>query len=624
MIFKIEKFFVYLALICVIINYKSLAAQDLDMSPTRLTPQLNASSPENKMPTDEVVLPIIIPPSSKKRTPINIDETELEKIDSDSVGSLMLADGGFGVNMWEGSDKSRIEKLLPRIPINSLSSEIRTLTRRLLLSAATPPMNNNETLLSTKKEEFSSESNIIAKTGGTLLEMRIERLWAMGDVIGVESLLKVAPNRNINPILLKNQTNVFFFLNDNSRACSIVASQIKNVDDPYWQKALVYCQTLAGERSKAILGVNLMMEMGETDKVFLGLVNSLLGLDNFKITNLINPTPLHFSMLRAAKIKLTRKFVSTNNPSILKIIALSPNADAELRIDVAERAEALGLIDAKVVQQLYIGTDLKNSEVVTLSPVKTKSEVIERVLLYRKVLEEKVENRKAELLDQIFKSARERGSFLSTVRIYIGIMRGLEATEDLIWFAPEAIRVLLAVGDYEYADNWFNLLHSSDLDDEKIRVLRDEIVPLSRLAGQVTDENWDNIQLDKWWNIESILKKNTPGYSENSNHRALLLYNLFEALGNDVPDRRWDALVSDDKSAIIIETQPALLRMLERAQREKKLAETVLLSLLVLGHSDITQVNPMVIRQIISGFKKVGLHREARNLAIELAVSVGL
>ena len=155
-------------------------------------------------------------------------------------------------------------------------------------------------------------------------------------------------------------------------------------------------------------------------------------------------------------------------------------------------------------------------------------------------------------------------------------------------------------------------------------MLRDEIVPLSRLAGQVTDENWDNIQLDKWWNIESILKKNTPGYSENSNHRALLLYNLFEALGNDVPDRRWDALVSDDKSAIIIETQPALLRMLERAQREKKLAETVLLSLLVLGHSDITQVNPMVIRQIISGFKKVGLHREARNLAIELAVSVGL
>ena len=82
--------------------------------------------------------------------------------------------------------------------------------------------------------------------------------------------------------------------------------------------------------------------------------------------------------------------------------------------------------------------------------------------------------------------------------------------------------------------------------------------------------------------------------------------------------------MNDDKSAIILETQPALLRMLERSQREKKIAETVLLSLLVIGHPDITQVNPIVLRLVVTGLKEVGLHKEARNLAIELAVSVGL
>ena len=624
MTFKLDQFFLYLTLISVIFNFSPLAAQNTDMSPTPLTPQLDITPPENIKSANEKSIPIIIPPSSKTRTPIKINEVELEKIDSDSVGSLLLADGGFGMDMWQGSNRSRIEKLLPRIPINSLSSEIRALTRRLLLSAATPPMNKAESLPNTQTQEPSIKPNLNTPTGRSLLEIRIERLWAMGDVTAVESLLKVAPNRNINPILLKNQTDVFFFLNDNSRACSLVASQIKNVDDPYWQKALVYCQTLAGERSRAILGINLMMEMGENDKVFLALINSLLGIDNFKITSITNPTPLHFSMLRAAKIKLTNEFVSTKNPSILKIIATSPNANDEFRIDVAEQAEALGLIDAKVVQQLYIGAEIDISKGDNLSTLRIKKNPLNRALLYRKILAEKVSNTKAEILTEIFNGARDRGRFLSTARIYHGVVRSMEATEDLVWFAPEAIRVLLAANDYEYVDMWFNLLRESDLDGEKIAVLRDEIAPLSRLAGQVLDDDWDNIQLDKWWNIESILKKKTPGYSKTSNHRALLLYNLVEALGDEVPDRRWDALISDDKSAIILETQPALLRMLERSQREKKIAETVLLSLLVIGHPDITQVNPIVLRHVVRGLKEVGLHKEARNIAIELAVSVGL
>ncbi len=60
-------------------------------------------------------------------------------VDPEAVGLLEEADGGFGFDMWRGTRRPLVERLLPRLAAGSTSRARNDLTRRLLLSTATPP-----------------------------------------------------------------------------------------------------------------------------------------------------------------------------------------------------------------------------------------------------------------------------------------------------------------------------------------------------------------------------------------------------------------------------------------------------------------------------------------------------
>ena len=42
-------------------------------------------------------------------------------IDPSSIGLLTEENGGFGFDMWAGSDRAFIETLVPRLPVRTLS-----------------------------------------------------------------------------------------------------------------------------------------------------------------------------------------------------------------------------------------------------------------------------------------------------------------------------------------------------------------------------------------------------------------------------------------------------------------------------------------------------------------------
>ena len=341
-----------------------LSAQPTLLAPSKnLRPLLDDKSPDSTsrpsdLPSWMKAKPVNPPPplSVRARTPIKIKVEELDKIDSDSVGVLTEEQGGFGFNMWAGTNRSLVKKLLTKLPIKSPSRTMRSLMRRLLLSAAKSPSKATSInkVLAPHVSPLPAE---VVEAEGELLIMRIERLFAMGDTNAVYNLLKVAPNRTTNPILLKLEADVLFLSNDNSRACDLVLRQISNLEIPYWQKASIYCQALAGNHDEANLGANLLREIGEKDEVFFGLINSLTGITKYIIVSLSNPTPLHFSMIRAAKLKLPKDITSSNNPVVLKTIATSPNAEPALRIETAERAEAIGVLDTEVLRQIYAGVN---------------------------------------------------------------------------------------------------------------------------------------------------------------------------------------------------------------------------------------------------------------------------
>lgn len=595
------------------------------LAPSPVLTNLQPTMPSAIQPTT-----LAPPPSIRARVPLKINVEELQEIDSDSVGTLTAEQGGFGINMWEGTSRSLVEKLLPKLPVNSSSRTMRDLMRRLLLSAATAPGSVNpldNQLASAQIGAAPVLAPPAKKVGesGKILAMRIERLSAMGDVAAVDSLLKVAPGRDTDYALLKAETDVLFLSNDNARACPLIASQIRNIDTPYWQKAFIYCQVLAGEHDKASLGADMLRETGDKDEVFFGLINTLTDVEKFKLTSLKNPTPLHFSMIRAAKVKLPKDVTSSNNPAVLKTIATSPNAEAALRIDAAERAEAMGALDTDVLRQLYAGvTFTKETLDTALSQASIERTSLSRALLYRKALVESIATAKAEILAQVFKLAREGGLFQSTARVYHRILKDLPATQDLVWFAPEAARALLAAGDGASAEIWFNVLRTTGIVDEKAAALRDQLAPLARLTGHTSDEDWSTTKLDAWWKAETATSEEKPVDIAAAHTRATLMYSLLEALGDPVPARRWEALLDGPPQSSTVMPQSALWRSLNKAVDEVKRGEVVLLGMLALGQAGPTQVNPIVLRQVVTSLRLVGLSNEARALALEAAVAAGL
>lgn len=569
------------------------------LQPAALTPPVVGAAPAASTPS-----PQVLTRTTPRLDPLlKIEVDTLSGIDPDSVGALTEDNGGFGLAMWQGSRRELVENLLPKLPVSTSSRAMRQMMRGLLLSAATVPQGE-------KKQ--------------SLVNLRINRLAAMGDVAGVKALLQVSPRRSVDPVLLRSETEMLFLANDNGRACPLVASSIRDKTTAFWQKAFVFCQALAGQHEKAALGASLLDERDVKDPVFFGLIDKLGGGNAFQIETLKDPTPLHFAMVRAAKAQLPADIIASNNATALRTIATSPNAIPELRLDAAERAETMGALPTDVVRQLYSGITLTDDAGAGSVGAASDARALARALLYRKALVESVPAAIAEVLDRVLKQAREEGQYGMTARIYEKMLIELPPSQDLVWFAPEAVRALLAGGSPQAATNWFAILRASASFSKESAEILDDLLPLARLTAAEEAADWSADEVGNWFTVQLKSKEGEPVDRDGAFTRAELLYNLLEALGDTVPDRHWGPLLAGPPQIATVIPRPALWRGLAVAANNGRVGETVLLSLLTLGQAGPNQANPTVIRRVIMALRAVGLEADARALAIETAIAAGI
>ena len=536
-------------------------------------------------------------------SPVRIEVDQLRRISPDSVGTLTAGQGGFGIDMWAGTGRQVIETLLPRLPVRTTSRAMRNLMRRLLLSTATAPPGG--------------------ENAKSLVAMRLDALAALGDVAGIGVLIKAAPSRGITEELLRAEADLLFATNDNARACPLVAGQIKDDVSTYWQKAFIFCQSLAGEHDRASLGVGLLREEGEDDPVFFGLIDRLSGVEKFEIESLSNPTPLHFAMVRASRARLPLDVISSDNPSVLRTVATSPNARPEIRVDAAERAENIGALRTDVLRQLYAGVTF--SEEALDNPL-TRAEgdrsPLSRALLYRKALVESVPTALAEVLNRAFGLAREGGRFMAAARAYSGILGNLIPTQDLAWFAPSAVRAAVAAGDADTAVRWLATLRAGAVLNEEAALERNRLMPLLRLAGLSDEGGIDEQALRRW--AEDAAPAADGGSGEQPARRASLLFNILESLGDEVPPELWAGLLAGPPRAPVLMPRAAIWRTLGDAAENGRIGETVLLALLTLGEAGPAEADPIVLGRVLSSLRRAGLETDARAIALEAAVAAGL
>ena len=555
-----------------------------------------------------------------------VQEGTLQAIDADAVGTLSAAEGGFGETMWQGTPRALIDALLPRLPVGVESVAMRGLARRLLLSAAVPP-----------KAEDRTDGKADGKAGG-LIAKRIGLLVAMGDLAAAESLLAVTPSRGDDPALARIEADVRLLANDNARACGLAAAHIRDTDSPFWQKALIFCQALAGEHAKAALGVGLLRELGTDDKVFFALVDALAGggapsakpipAKDAKtgkdarpapkiLDSMPSPTPLTLAMARAANLPLPADVLALNQPAVLRVVATSPGGPIEMRLEAGERAEAAGTLPTETLRQLYMAVNFSEEALANpLSRAEAESGPLSRALLYRTALVQTVPTAQAEAVSRAFALARKGGRYPSAVRTFTPILKRIPPSTELIWFAPEMVRAALVGGEAEMAKAWFGILRASALFNPESASAVAALRPVLRLAGSEETADWKPADFATWWD-------GTRGRPEGRK-RAELLFSLLDAFGDAAPEALWAGLLEGAQRVTAALPQPALWFRLRDAAAAGRPGETVLLSLLTLGDSGPAAAEPVQLHDVLARLKAIQREADARALAVEAVLAAGL
>ncbi|MHA1112939.1 MAG: hypothetical protein ACTSRY_00330 [Alphaproteobacteria bacterium] len=546
---------------------------------------------------------------------------KLGAVDPDSAGVLDADRGGLGIDMWKGSDRALVERLLARLPVRTRSPVLRDLARRLLLSTATAP------------SALSASAG--AGRGGGLMAIRMDRLAAMSDLLAVERLSRVASPEAENAAMARVQVESLLIRNDNAGACAKVRAVARHQRNAFWQRVLIFCQALASEHDKAALGLDLLRETGTpADDAFVKLVNALAGDSAAVVDSLPEPAPLHLAMMRAARLPLPPDVTFSADPNVLSTIARSPNASLELRLEAAEKAEAMGALAPESLAQIYASIEFTVEELSQAAEgAKADSATAEettaeekapadgpraRGLLYRVAGAQADMAGRARVLRTALHAAARSGHYATVVRVNLPLVVEIAPDSGLIWFAADAARALYAVGRATDAAAWLDLVAGLADHDPAAAVARNALWPLAELLDGAGVRDWTPKMLAAWHAEIAATDLDV------ADARGALLYGLLEALGEPVPDAAWTAMLREPFLASGILPVPPLWQALRRAAAAKRVGETVLLVLVALGDDGTARAHPMAMAAAVAGLRAVGLTAEARGLALEAALAAGI
>jgi hypothetical protein len=582
-------------------------AQD---GPVRLMPRRDLSNPVPQSQPSQPSQPSegAAPGAPEQETqPLpEIQVKDLGSVDPEAVGTLDAASGGFSANMWLGTPRSTIERLIGSVPAEIRSPVMRGLAERLLLTAAALP----------PADPASSGE----KATRSILSLRVERLQAMGLVDAARALIEASPTRARDPELIRLYVENLLLANDLGGACAETKRDAANLVSHFWQRMTIFCQLLAGDNDGAQFGANVLAESPDAaDKPFLTIVDMMEQKRPARLDSLPSPTPLDLAMLRSMNAPLPADVVDKAAPPILRAIGISPNADLDLRLHAAERAALVGAIDIKRLAQIYMSIEFSENELNNaLSTAEKNWTPRGRALLYRAARMQTVPTAKAAVVQKAFELGRRDGHLLLLVRLYRDILKGIPVSADLAWFAGEAAKGLLALGEKDAARPWVTLLRERELRDEDARKARDRLWALAIMAGDDRYRVDDMESMSAWLNV---LREEEPDLAYE---RAGLALVLMQAIGVQVPANYWQTLLQPPRRSPVLVPPPAFIPALEEAVRGGRLGESVLISILTLGPDGTLGADASLLRDVIVALRTSGLETEGRTLALEAAFVNGL
>ena len=532
------------------------------------------------------------------------------------IGLLSEAEGGLGDDMWAGTPLALVLNLLPRLPVEVASPVMQSLRLRLLVSTAIPPEDN----------PGSDSAPALDPDGKALVAARIERLAAAGDLDAVNQLLK------FKPLTIENQAYAQVrvrseLLNGNlHEVCRMTRNHLGGRQGVgvgvMWQKIMAFCLVLDRQDAQVELYRQILYESEVEDEAFFNLLSGLSNGEIEPLERLARTEPLHLAMLRTARRVIPDGALEAASPSVLRSIATSPNASLSLRLEAAERAEAIGALKTEVLRRIYASVPVSAEQGADASALADRQPgPSASAILYQVVqIDDQIEGR-ARALSAAWRNGRHSGRYMTAVRVNLPQVRTIRPSAELAWFAADAGRALLAAGDSVGARAWLMAMVPLARDGQTDAAAA--VLALAPLLNLNVSEGRDTVLasiigkvLENWWQGE-VANNGAHRYQ-----RATRLYTVLSALGHGVPAKLWLPLY-EVPGGDPQQGHTALLIGLELAAAASRRGEVVLLSLLLLGDRGPGWSDTITLGRIVLALRQVGLERDAAAVAFEGLLAAG-
>lgn len=519
----------------------------------------------------------------------------LSEIDPDSVGVIDDSTGGLGANMWDGLDRATVTRVVGLLPQRIQSPAQRDLLRRLLLTHARAPARS--------------------ENAPSLFPLRVAALFAAGDLDSTMALIASAPPGNSEEFLVRTQVESRLFANDTAGACTQVQGPGQAYKDIYWQQATAFCLALADKRGEASLMAEVLEERSSAiNPAFFAAMEQLSGATPPPVESLKAPLALYLSMMRVASLSLPGDVTENASPAALKGVALSPNATLELRLIAAEDAATLGVLSGKTLTDIYSAVRF---EPAILANARNEAAGIwgapGRALLMRVAAFSQSAEDRAAALQQAIRIAREKGGMRITALATRPFIDVLQTDAGMEKFAPDLARAQILAGNLASARIWLDFAWATAGDS----AARAGLWPLASLMLPAEQQVITPEQMQGWWQSQ-------PRGAAEAVTRAGILFSLLEAFGVEVPATLWGGLIGNGAPSQSLAPPPAILKALARTAANGQKGGVVALALIALGEAGPVPENLVAVEAAIRALRAVGLVEEARQIALETAVTAGL
>ncbi|MCH2548488.1 MAG: hypothetical protein MK031_00360 [Alphaproteobacteria bacterium] len=626
---------------CVISNLAALGQEANNLpGPVSLVPKVEVTKPRpSKSFSSQVKPEITIKSVQVSETPDRLPNPEVSQ---SSIGEVLVGqkEDKIDENFWKGISQESAVRLISSIPNRLRSSAANNLARRILL------MNFYS--------DYNSEGSV------SLLRLRLEKLISMGALQDASLILDELTNESVKNALVEQKVSVKLLTSNLSGACQLVREFETGFVSEFGQKLVVFCQLLNMEYEGARRGLELLSEQNlVADEIFFELSNSIISGKPPALEVLNSPgkaNALNLAMIRVVGAQVPHWFASSESPSLLKAIATTSDASRQSRLMAIRRAAKWGALSPEEIANVYIELGITEDEIVeVLLEPGNASAGLRLAVIYLASISDDMAISRAEGLQQMWYLAKEYDEWHIAVKLTSSKLNLIKPSSSLLWFASDAISANLAVGQNSQALEWFREISSVVNSDPDADVTYTKMWPSLRLAyGKELSPNmsektynedekslklnhneetensgrkikqksyiltkkqlaWNNQKLSKWIAIQ---EEEGPGGAKNIAN----MLALFDALGEPLAKELWLRANTDDIEKI---TFPSLEVHfgLKRAAESGSVAETAFYTLSSIGEGDVFGLHPIAIHTIIESLKKVGLHRTARAIALEISLN---